>query len=56
MSVSAIVPKKSRGSKKCDEEEEEEEEEEERHNFSRFGIAVQEAQLSPKDSTMRRVS
>jgi len=55
MSVSAIVPKKSRGSKKCDEEEEEEEEEE-RHNFSRFGIAVQEAQLSPKDRTMRRVS
>jgi len=31
MSVSAIVPEKSPGNKKCDEEEEEEEEEEERH-------------------------
>ena len=29
MSVSAIVPEKSRGNKKCDKEEEEEEEEEE---------------------------
>jgi len=34
MLVSAIVPEKSRGNKKCDEEEEkEEEEEEERHIF-----------------------
>jgi len=39
MSVSAIVPEKSRGNKKCDEEEEEEEEEE-RHIFGLFGIAV----------------
>jgi len=35
MSVSAIVPEKSRGIKKCDEEEEEE-----RHIFGHFGIAV----------------
>ena len=40
MFVSAIVPEKSRGNKKCDEEEEEEEEEEERHIFGLFGIAV----------------
>jgi len=42
MSVSAIVPEKSRGNKKCDEEEEkeEEEEEEEGHVFGFFGIAV----------------
>jgi len=33
MSLSAIVPEKSPGNKKCDEEEEEEEEEEERHIF-----------------------
>ena len=33
MSVSAVVPEKSPGNKKCDEEEEEEEEEEERHIF-----------------------
>jgi len=37
MFVSAIVPEKSRGNKKCDEEEEEEEE---RHIFGLFGIAV----------------
>jgi len=36
MSVSAIVPEKSRGNKKCDDEEEEEE----RHIFGLFGIAV----------------
>jgi len=36
MSVSSIVPEKSRGNKKCDEEEEEEE----RHIFGLFGIAV----------------
>jgi len=35
MSVSLIVPDKSRGNKKCDEEEEEE-----RHIFGLFGIAV----------------
>jgi len=40
MSLSSIVPEKSRGNKKCDEEEEEEEEEEVRHIFGRFGIAV----------------
>jgi len=40
MSLSAIVPDKSLGIKKCDEEEEEEEEEEERHIFGLFGIAV----------------
>jgi len=40
MSVSAIVPEKSRGNKKCDEEEEKEEEEEEGHVFGFFGIAV----------------
>jgi len=41
MSLSSIVPEKSRGNKKCDEEKEEEEEEEEvRHIFGRFGIAV----------------
>jgi len=39
MSLSSIVPEKSRGNKKCDEEEEEEEEEV-RHIFGRFGIAV----------------
>jgi len=39
MSLSAIVPEKSCGNKKCDEEEEEEEEEE-RHIFGFFGIAV----------------
>jgi len=39
MSLSVIVPEKSRGNKKCDKEEEEEEEEE-RHNFGLFGIAV----------------
>ena len=40
-SLSAIVPEKSRGNKKCEkEEEEEEEEEEERHIFGLFGIAV----------------
>jgi len=38
MSLSSIVPEKSRGNKKCDEEEEEEEEV--RHIFGRFGIAV----------------
>jgi len=38
MFVSAIVPEKSRGNKKCDEEEEEAEEE--RHIFGLFGIAV----------------
>jgi len=38
MSLSAIVPEKSPGNKKCDEEEEEEEEE--RHIFGLFGIAV----------------
>ena len=37
MFVSAIVPEKSHGNKKCDEEEEEEEE---RHIFGFFGIAV----------------
>ena len=36
MSVSAIVPEKSRGNEKCDEEEEEEVQ----HIFGRFGIAV----------------
>ena len=40
MSLSAIVPEKSPGNKKCDEEEEEEEEEEERHIFGLYGIAV----------------
>ena len=40
MSVSSIVPEKSRGNKKCDQEDEEEEEEEERHFFGLFGIAV----------------
>ena len=42
MSLSAIVPEKSRGNKKCDKEEEkeEEEEEEERHFLGLFGIAV----------------
>ena len=40
MSVSAIVPEKSRGNKKCDEEEEEKEEEKLRHIFGLFGIAV----------------
>jgi len=39
MSLSAIVPEKSHGNKKCDEEEEEEKEEE-RHIFGLFGIAV----------------
>ena len=38
MSVSSIVPEKSRGNKKCDEEEEEEDGE--RHIFGRFGITV----------------
>jgi len=38
MSVSAVVPEKSRGNKKCDEEEEEEEAE--RQNFGLFGIAL----------------
>ena len=33
MSVSAVVPEKSRGNKKCDEEEE-------RQNFGLFGIAL----------------
>jgi len=37
MFVSAIVPEKSRGNKKCDKEEEKEEE---RHIFGLFGIAV----------------
>jgi len=36
MSLSAIVPEKSRGNKKCDEEEEEEV----RHIFGLFGIAM----------------
>jgi len=42
MSLSVIVPKKSRGNKKCDKEEEKEkeEEEEERHFLGLFGIAV----------------
>jgi len=46
MSLSVIVPEKSRGNKKCGkeeeekEEEEEEEEEEERHFLGLFGIAV----------------
>jgi len=43
MSVSSIVPEKSRGNKKYDEEELEEEAEEEeelRHIFGRFGITV----------------
>jgi len=40
MSLSVIVPEKSRGNKKCDGEEEEEEEEEKRHIFGLFGIAV----------------
>jgi len=35
MSLSVIVPEKSRGNRKCDEEEEEE-----RHIFGLFGIAV----------------
>ena len=39
MFVSAIVPEKSRGNKKCDEEEEEEAEEE-RHIFGLFDITV----------------
>jgi len=39
MSVSSIVPEKSRGNKKCDEEELEEEQEL-RHIFGRFGITV----------------
>jgi len=38
MFVSAIVPEKSHGNKKCDEEEEEAEEE--RHIFGLFDIAV----------------
>ena len=38
MSLSVIVPEKSRGNKKCDKEEKEEEEE--RHIFGLFGIAV----------------
>ena len=37
ISLSVIVPEKSRGNKKCDKEEEEEEE---RHIFGLFGIAV----------------
>ena len=37
MSLSIIVPEKSRGNKKCDKEEEEEEN---RHIFGLFGIAV----------------
>jgi len=41
MSLSVIVPEKSRGNKKCDKgEEKEEEEEEERHFLGLFGIAV----------------
>ena len=39
MSLSVIVPEKSRGNKKCDKEEEEEEKEL-RHIFGRFGITV----------------
>jgi len=39
MSLSVVVPEKSRGNKKCHKEEEEEEEEE-RHIFGLFGIAV----------------
>jgi len=39
MSLSVIVPEKSRGNKKCDKEEEEEEEEE-GHIFGLSGIAV----------------
>ena len=38
MSLSVVVPEKSRGNKKCHKEEEEEEEE--RHIFGLFGIAV----------------
>jgi len=38
MSLSVIVPEKSRGNKKCDKEEEEEKEL--RHIFGRFGITV----------------
>ena len=38
MSLSVIVPEKSRGNKKCDKEEKEEEEE--RHIFGLFGIVV----------------
>ena len=38
MSLSVIVPEKSRGNKKCDKEEKGEEEE--RHIFGLFGIAV----------------
>ena len=38
MSLSAIVPEKLRGNKKCDKEEEEEEEE--GHIFGLFDIAV----------------
>ena len=38
MSLSVIVPEKSRGNKKCDKEEKEEEEE--RHFLGLFGIAV----------------
>jgi len=38
MSVSATVPEKSRGNKKCDNKEEDEEEE--GHIFVLFGIAV----------------
>jgi len=37
MSLYVIVPKKSRGNKKCDKEEEEEEE---RHIFGNIGIVV----------------
>jgi len=40
MSLSVIVPEKSRGNKKCDKEEKEEKEEEERHFLGLFGIAV----------------
>ena len=40
-SLSATVPEKSRGNKKCDgEEEEEKEEDEKRHIFGLFGIPV----------------